>query len=274
MSRTYMVDAPSKIEQNILDLLALYQSCLEKMVVGNSYKDVLAHAKTFLASRDANLANHLAKSLGFAVGLEFRDSSQVLNANNTNKFLENQVFTLSVGFHNVPLSAEDKAGAPSSIQKLEAFSLLLADTVLVQKDGSPEVLTKLTKEFGEVSYNISGEDEEEEDDDDQGDDNDNGGLRRSSRSKEEKIQAENLANMRQQKQQELMRKKIAEAQKRLEKMEAGEEEVEEEEEVTDLEARLPPTIPAMCSLTCCAWTSTKNVLSCPSMVFQCLSTFP
>lgn len=240
MSRTYMVDAPSKIEQTYSTLLALYQSCLEKVVVGNDYKDVLAHAKAFLASRDASLANHLAKSLGFAVGLEFRDSSQVLNANNSNKFAENQIFTLSVGFHNVPLSAEEKAGAASSIQKLESFSLLLADTILVQKDGAPEVLTKLTKEFGEVSYNISGDDDDDEDGEDEAEDKEDGGLRRSSRAKEEKIQAENLANMRQQKQQELMRKKIAEAQKRLEKMEAGEEEVEEEEEVTDLEAYKSP----------------------------------
>ncbi len=242
MSRTFMVDAPSKIEQTYSTLLALYQSCLEKVVVGNEYKDVLAHAKSFLASRDAALANHLAKSLGFAVGLEFRDSSQVLNANNSNKFCENQVFTLSVGFHNVPLSAEDKAGAASSIQKLEAFSLLLADTILVQKDGSPEVLTKYTKEFGEVSYNISGEDDED-DEDGEGDGQDkdaNGGLRRSSRSKEEKMQQENLSMQRQQKQQELMRKKIAEAQKKLEKMEAGEEEEEEEEEVADLEVYKSP----------------------------------
>ena len=45
---------------------------------------------------------------------------------------------------------------------------------------------------------------------------------------------------RQQKQQELMRKKIAEAQKKLEKMEAGEEEEQEEEEVADLEAYKSP----------------------------------
>lgn len=240
MSRTYMVDAPSKIENTYSTLLALYQSCLEKMIVGNELKDVLAHAKTFLASRDAALAAHLAKSLGFSLGLEFRDSTMVLNSSNTNKFVENQVFTLSVGFHNVPLSAEDKAGAASSIQKLEAFSLLLADTVLIQKDGAPEVLTKLTKEFGEVSYNISGDDDDEDEEDEAEDNNEDGGLRRSSRSKEEKMAQELSANQRQQKQQELMRKKIAEAQKRLEKMEAGEEEEEEEEEVADLEAYKSP----------------------------------
>jgi nucleosome binding factor SPN SPT16 subunit len=211
------------------------------MIVGSDMKTVMAHAKSFVASRDATLSAHLSKSLGFCLGLEFRDSGMVLTEKNNHKFEENMVFTLSVGFHAVPLSAEDKAGATSSVQKLDSFSLLLADTVLIQKDGSPEVLTKFTKEYGEVSYNIAGgEDEDEEEDDEDGEGKDADGLRRSKRSKEEKLAQENAANMRQQKQQTLMKKKIAEAQKRLEKMEAGEEEEEEAEECHDIEAYKSP----------------------------------
>ena len=36
------------------------------------------------------------------------------------------------------------------------FSLILADVVTIQKEGVPEILTKFSKEFGDVSYNISG----------------------------------------------------------------------------------------------------------------------
>ena len=156
VSRTFMVDAPKKVEKTYATFVALYDACLEQMVPGNELKNVLDGAKTFLRKRDAELLNHLPKSLGFALGLEFRDSSMLLNGTNTNKFTAGMVFNLSVGLHNMPLSEEDKKGAPESVQKLSVFSLLLADVVAVQAKGVPDILTKISKEFGDVSYNIGG----------------------------------------------------------------------------------------------------------------------
>jgi nucleosome binding factor SPN SPT16 subunit len=66
------------------------------------------------------------------------------------------VLNLSVGFQNVPLSVEEKTGASEAIQKLTQFSLLLADVVVVAVSGAPEILTKISKEFSDVSYNIAG----------------------------------------------------------------------------------------------------------------------
>lgn len=40
-------------------------------------------------------------------------------------------------------------------QKLSAFSLLLADTVRINAEGIPEILTKIAKDFVSVSYNIN-----------------------------------------------------------------------------------------------------------------------
>lgn len=154
VSRTFMVDAPKKVEKTYATLVALYDACLEQMVPGNELKNVLDGAKAFLRKRDAELLNHLPKSLGFAIGLEFRDSSMLLNGVNTNKFAPGMVFNLSVGLHNVPLSEEDKKGAPDVVQKLQVFSVLLADIVCVQAEGVPDVLTKFSKDFGDVSYNI------------------------------------------------------------------------------------------------------------------------
>lgn len=156
VSRTFMVDAPKKVEKTYATFVALYDACLEQMVVGNELRNVLEGAKTFLKKRDSELLNHLPKTLGFAVGLEFRDSSMLLNGTNPNKFVPGMVFNLSVGLHNIPLSEEDKKGSPDSVQKLTVFSLLLADVVAVQAEGVPEVMTKISKEFGDVSYNIGG----------------------------------------------------------------------------------------------------------------------
>ena len=38
---------------------------------------------------------------------------------------------------------------------MNAFSLLLADTVRVNAEGAPEILTKIAKDFVSVSYNIN-----------------------------------------------------------------------------------------------------------------------
>lgn len=156
VSRTFMVDAPKKVEKTYATLVALYDACLEQMIPGNELRNVLETAKAFLKKRDPELLNHLPKSLGFAVGLEFRDSAMVLNGVNVNKFAPGMVFNLSVGLHNIPLSEEDKKGAPDAVQKLNVFSVLLADMVCVQAEGVPDVLTKMSKEFGDVSYNIGG----------------------------------------------------------------------------------------------------------------------
>jgi nucleosome binding factor SPN SPT16 subunit len=157
VSRTFMVDAPKKVEKMYATLVALYDACLEQMVPGNELKSVLEGAKNFLKKKDPELINYLPKTLGFAIGLEFRDSSNVLNGVNGNKFTAGMVFNLSVGFQNIPLTEEDKKESPEAVQKLSVFSLLLADVVAVLPEGAPEVLTKFSKEFGDVSYNMSGQ---------------------------------------------------------------------------------------------------------------------
>lgn len=156
ISRTFLVDATPKIEQTYNLLIGLYNACLEAMVIGNEFKDVYEAAKTFLTKKNPELLGHLPKSLGFVTGIEFRDPSLVLNATNSTKFTEDMILNLAVGLHNVPHSSEDKKEASSAaVKKLSVFSMLIADTVKVQKEGVPEVLTKHPKEFGDVSYNIS-----------------------------------------------------------------------------------------------------------------------
>lgn len=156
ISRTFLVDVPPKVEQTYNTLLGLYNTCLEAMVIGNELKDVYEAAQGYLNKKNASLIAYLPKSFGFAIGIEFRDPTLVLNAANSSKFVEDMVFNLSVGFHNVPLTGEDKAGSTSSaIKKLNVFSLLLGDTVRIMKEGAPDILTKFSKEYSDISYNIS-----------------------------------------------------------------------------------------------------------------------
>jgi nucleosome binding factor SPN SPT16 subunit len=249
LSRTFMVDAPPKVEKTYGVLIALYNACLEQMIPGHELKDVYESAKKFLATRDAALVNHLPKSLGFAIGLEFRDPTLVINEKTSHKFSDGMVFTLSVGFHNVPLTPEDKAKATDAYKKMSAFSLLIADTVRVQAAGVPEILTKAPKEFMDVSYNISDKKDDDEDDDEEEDEEDEGkgrggrkareegGPRRSGRREQEREVAEGAAMKRAQMQHDLMKKRIKDAQLRLEKGQGPRIDKEEEEEKEAQEVR-------------------------------------
>ena len=159
ISRTFMVDAPKKVEQTYGILLALYTACLEQMIPGNEFKDVYKTAKEFLTKKDASLLTYLPKTLGFVIGLEFRDGTLVLNEKNATKFTSDMILNLSVGFQNIPIEkqTQSKSSSMTPSQKLTVFSLLIADVVRVQSEGVPEILTKVSKDFSDVSYSISGD---------------------------------------------------------------------------------------------------------------------
>eukprot|EP01037_Dinobryon_pediforme_P042067 gene42067-52200_t len=129
MARTFLVDAPAKVESHYKTLLALYLRCLEQMVKGHELKDVYEGARAYLKLKDPSLLSYLPKTLGFAMGLEFRDATLVLNQTNTTRFQPNMVFDLSVGFDNIPLTAEDLAGCADAYKGMTSFSLLIADMV-------------------------------------------------------------------------------------------------------------------------------------------------
>lgn len=66
-------------------------------------------------------------------GIEYRDSSFVLNARNERRIPLNSVFVVSVGFSDV--SYHRSSG------KKGTFSVLLCDTVLASKDGPKNLCT-------------------------------------------------------------------------------------------------------------------------------------
>lgn len=230
MARTFLVDAPAKVESHYKTLLALYLRCLEQMVKGHELKDVYEGARAYLKLKDPSLLSYLPKTLGFAMGLEFRDATLVLNQTNTTRFQPNMVFNLSVGFHNIPLTAEDLAGCADAYKGMTSFSLLIADMVVIQNEGVADILTKTSREFGSISYSIANNDEDGDDDDDgdDGDDADGGGkkkkkaaisseeqfedgIRRSTRFRQEKEAQEQAAANRLVRQREIFDKKVGEA---------------------------------------------------------------
>jgi len=208
MSRSYMIDAPAKVEQIYNTLLGAYEAATAAMIPGNEFKDAYLAATQYLLSKNDSLLPHFPKNIGFPIGLEFRDGSLLINATNTTKFVEGMVLNLTTGLHKIALSEDEKSGASDSYKKMSEFSLLVADTVLVQKD-KLEILTKLPKDFPSVSYNLSGKGADDADDGQQV--SGVGGSGRTLRDRKERDANEDLTIQRQMRQQELMQQRIRDA---------------------------------------------------------------
>uniref|UniRef100_A0A7S2V990 FACT complex subunit n=1 Tax=Entomoneis paludosa TaxID=265537 RepID=A0A7S2V990_9STRA len=166
IGRTFLVDPPKKVSENYELLLEMQEACLEVMRPGKPAKAVYKAAVSFLQDKDESLVKHLPKTLGFASGLDFRDSSFLLSAKNPASIREGMVFCLNVGLQNLELSESDRSASSdkSPVKKLSSYALMIADMVAVTKDG-PDVMTKMPKALTNVAYKIN--DEEDDGDDDE-----------------------------------------------------------------------------------------------------------
>ena len=128
IGRTFLVDPPKKVSETYEVLLEMQEACLKAMVPGNPLKAVHKAAVQFLKDKGHEaLVTKLPKNLGFAMGLDFRDSSLILSAKNPVTFRKGMVFCLSVSFHNVELSEGDREATPSN----SAVSILISSACVL-----------------------------------------------------------------------------------------------------------------------------------------------
>ncbi|KAL7575718.1 hypothetical protein ACA910_003052 [Epithemia clementina (nom. ined.)] len=167
IGRTFFVDPPKKVSEMYELLLEMHEACLAAMKPGNPAKAVYKAAVEFLRERDEKLTENLPKTLGFATGLDFRDSTFLLSPKNSVTIRQGMVFCLSVGLQNLTLSDSDRSSCSekSPVKKLSTYSLMVTDMVAVTGD-SAEVLTKMPKNLTDVAYKIN--DGEGDDDDESG----------------------------------------------------------------------------------------------------------
>jgi nucleosome binding factor SPN SPT16 subunit len=156
MARTFFVDPVESVRLNYSILLELRRECLAVMLAGRCVGSVAETANSFIRQRCPHLLKFLPKNFGFGLGLDFRESSLIMNAKNQRKFAQNMVFNLAIGFHDLELTDMQKADAQGSIRKLSKYSMLIADTVLIQSgDEPPDIVTKHSVEWKDVSYFIN-----------------------------------------------------------------------------------------------------------------------
>ena len=172
IARTYVIDSVSKVERTYHAMIKLQAECRAVMQPGGKLADVYARAKVFLNQKYPSLLPHLPKSLGFSLGLEFKDTTYVFTdkTDPTLKFKANMVFSLAVGFQDVALTEAERAKAKGSIKEVGKFSMLLGDTVKILPSGPAEVLTKSPSDWDKISYTIKENDDDEDDDEEDEDD--------------------------------------------------------------------------------------------------------
>lgn len=112
IARTFLVDPPKKVSETYEILLELQEACLSAMKPGTPIKAVYKAAVKFLQDRAPHLVGNLPKNLGFATGIDFRETNFLLSAKNSATLKEGMVFCLNVGFQDVELSEEDKSATP------------------------------------------------------------------------------------------------------------------------------------------------------------------
>ncbi|KAK6455276.1 global regulator of transcription [Scheffersomyces xylosifermentans] len=155
VGRTFFIDPTPEIEANYDFLLKLQDHITSNLLKdGKVAKDVYEGAVEFIKSEQPDLVSHFTKNVGWLTGIEFRDSTFILNAKNERKLTNGQIISLTVGFNGL---VNSKTKNP----KLKNYALLLTDTFKVS-ESEPILLTTASKQRSEVSFYFKDDDPREE----------------------------------------------------------------------------------------------------------------
>jgi len=171
ITRTFLVDPPKKVSQTYEVLVEVQEACLKAMQPGQPLKAVYKAAVNYLKTNGhEDLVDKLPKTLGFAQGLEFRDSTLLLSSKNSVQLKTGMVFCLSIGFQNLELNESILSNTPnnSPVKKLNTYALMVADTVRITENGA-DIMTKMGKAITNIAYNVNDEDGDDSDEDEDND---------------------------------------------------------------------------------------------------------
>lgn len=115
IARTFLVDPPKKVSETYEILLEVQGVCINEMKPGNHLKAVYKAAVSYLTKNGhEELIQKLPKTLGFAQGLDFRDSTLTLSPKNPLTFKQGMVFCLAIGFSDLELTTRDLDNTPDN----------------------------------------------------------------------------------------------------------------------------------------------------------------
>lgn len=146
VSRTFLVDPSKEMEKNYEILVLLQEHIFTLLRDGAKFNTIYAQALKFIEQQNPDLKDHFVKNMGTLIGIDFRDSSSILNAKNERILKENSVVNLVLGFSNLN---DSKKGS---------YALLLSDTVRIT-GSEPIILTESPKLKKEIAFYFDDEKE-------------------------------------------------------------------------------------------------------------------
>lgn len=162
ISRTLLIN-PSKTQEAVYEVvLAAQNAALRALLPGSPMKNAYIAAQAALEKGCEekktkgfvmpNLSAAFTKNVGFGMGIEFRDSTHVLNMRNENKVEKGMIYNVSVGVQNLKDSENG------------VYAVLIGDTVHTRESKlGPDVFTSASrKDFKHISYFIGNDDDDEE----------------------------------------------------------------------------------------------------------------
>ncbi|XP_064416469.1 FACT complex subunit SPT16 [Latimeria chalumnae] len=153
--RTLMVDPTPEMQDNYNFLLQLEEELLKELRHGAKLCEVYNAVMEFAKKEKPDLMSKVTRNLGFAMGIEFREGSLVLNNKNQYKLKKGMVFSVNLGFSDL----DNKEGKKPEEKK---YALFIGDTVLVNEEGPATILTPVKKKVKNVGIFLKNEDEDEE----------------------------------------------------------------------------------------------------------------
>ncbi|PIA37977.1 hypothetical protein AQUCO_02900079v1 [Aquilegia coerulea] len=153
VARSFLINGNAVQSKAYEVLLMAHEAAISQLKPGNKVSAAYQAAMS-VTERDApEFTRNLTKTAGTGIGLEFRESGLSLNTKNDSVLKSGMVFNVSLGFQNLQIQTNNP--------KTEKFSLLLADTVIVNE--KPDVVTKISsKTFKDVAYSVNEDEEEQE----------------------------------------------------------------------------------------------------------------
>lgn len=124
--RTLLVNPTDPIKENYEFLVELEEELMKYLKAGTKICDVYEKGVGFVKSKKPDLVETMTKNFGFAMGIEFRESSLLIAPKTTVVLKKGMVFNLNVGFSNLTnKDASDKEG--------KTYALFIGDTVYVNE---------------------------------------------------------------------------------------------------------------------------------------------
>ncbi|KAE9591305.1 putative peptidase M24, FACT complex subunit Spt16p/Cdc68p, creatinase/Aminopeptidase P/Spt16 [Lupinus albus] len=153
IARTFLIDAEPLQSKAYEVLLKAHEAVVGSLKPGKKLNAAYQAAVSVVEKDAPELISYMTKSAGTGIGIEFRESGLNLNAKNEQIVKEGMVFNVSLGFQNLK--------SEKSKSKNKHFSLLLADTVVINKDKTEVATAMSSKALKDVAYSFN-EDEEDE----------------------------------------------------------------------------------------------------------------